>query len=117
MKHRFKSSQQGFTFLGLIVVGGLLAVIGVLVAQVVPTAIEFQAVSKAATKAREGNTVAEVRSLFDRAAAVDNITSISGKDIEVSKEGGKIVVKFAYQREIHLAGPAYLTLKYTGRSK
>jgi len=117
MKHRFKSSQQGFTFLGLIVVGGLLAVIGVLVAQVVPTAIEFQAVSKAATKAREGNTVAEVRSLFDRAAAVDNITSISGKDIEVSKEGDKIVVKFAYQREIHLAGPAYLTLKYTGRSK
>jgi hypothetical protein len=29
----------------------------------------------------------------------------------------RIVVKFAYQREIHLAGPAYLTLKYSGRSK
>jgi hypothetical protein len=38
--------------------------------------------------------------------------SVQGKDLEVTKEGDKIVVKFAYQREIHLAGPGYLTLKY-----
>jgi hypothetical protein len=61
--------------------------------------------------------VAEVRMIFNKATAIDNITSISGKDIEVSKEGDKIIVSFAYQREIHLAGPAYLTLKYSGRSK
>ncbi|MES2878807.1 MAG: DUF4845 domain-containing protein [Pseudomonadota bacterium] len=117
MRHQFKSRQRGISFIGLIVVGGLLAAAGVIVAQIVPTAIEYQAVAKAANKAREGNTVAEVRSLFDKAAAVDNITSISGKEIDVSKEGDKIVVSFAYQREIHLAGPGYLTLKYTGRSK
>ena len=35
----------------------------------------------------------------------------------ISKEGDKIVVSFSYQREIHLAGPGYLTLKYNGRSK
>jgi hypothetical protein len=28
-----------------------------------------------------------------------------------------VVVSFAYQREIHLVGPAFLTLKYTGQSK
>ncbi|MFT6591324.1 MAG: hypothetical protein ACJA2P_002178, partial [Rhodoferax sp.] len=27
----------------------------------------------------------------------------------------KTVVTFAYQREIHLVGPAYLTLKYQGQ--
>ncbi len=116
MKHQFKSRQRGLSFLGLIVMGGLLAVTGVIVAQVVPTAIEYQAISKAANKAREGNSVAEVRSIFDKAAAVDNISTISGKDLDVSKEGEKIVVGFDYQREIHLAGPAYLTLKYTGRT-
>jgi len=105
------------SFLGLVVVGGLLAVTGVITAQVIPTAIEYQAVAKAVNKASEGSTVAEVRSIFDKAAAIDNISSIAGKDIEVTKEGDKIVVKFAYQREIHLAGPGYLTLKYTGRSK
>ena len=86
-------------------------------AQIAPTVIEYQAVSKAANKASAGTSVAEVRSIFDRAAAVDDIKSITGKDLEVTKEGEKIVVKFAYEREIHLAGPGYLTLKYTGRSK
>ena len=113
----FRSRQGGLSFLGLLVVGGLLAVTGVIIAQVVPTAIEYQAVLKAANKAREGSSVAEVRSIFDKAAAVDNISSITSKDIEVTKEADKIIVSFAYQREIHLTGPAYLTLKYSGRAK
>ncbi len=117
MTVRFKSRQQGLSFLGLLIVGGLLAVAGVIGAQVVPTVIEYQAVSKAINKASAGNTVGEVSSIFDNAAAIDNISSLSGKDLEVTKEGGKVVVSFAYQREIHLTGPAYLTLKYTGRSK
>ena len=116
-KLQSRSRQRGLSFLGLLVVGGLLAVGGVIAAQIVPTAIEYQAVIKAATKATQGTSVAEVRSIFDKAAAVDNIQSINGKDIEVTKEGDKIVVSFSYQREIHLAGPGYLTLKYSGRSK
>jgi hypothetical protein len=115
--NKLKSGQRGLTFFGLLLIGGLLAVTGVITAQVVPTAIEYQAVIKAANKASEGNTVAEVRSTFDKAAAIDDIKSVSGKDIDVSKEGDKIVVSFAYQREIHLVGPAFLTLKYSGRSR
>ena len=117
MTLQFKSRQRGLSFLGLLVIGGLLAVTGVIAAQILPTAIEYQAVVKAVNKAREGNSVAEVRSIFDKAAAVDDISSITGRDLEVTKEGDKIVVNFAYQREIHLAGPGYLTLKYAGRSK
>lgn len=117
MKSQLKSKQRGISFLGLIFVGGVLAVTGVVAAQVFPTLLEFQAVNKAVNKAREGNSVAEIRSLFDKAAAIDDIKSITGKDIEITKEGDKIVVSFAYSREIHLAGPAWLTLKYAGRSK
>ena len=109
--------QRGLSFLGLLMVGSVLAMAGVIVAQIVPTAIEYQAVLKAATKSSQGNSVPEVRSIFDKAAAIDNIKSIAGKDIEVSKEGDKVVVSFAYQLEIHLTGPAYLTLKYSGSSK
>ena len=117
MAVQFKSRQRGLSFLGLLIVGGLLAVTGVIGAQIVPTVIEYQAISKAVNKAREAVTVAEVRSTFDKAAAVDNISSLSGKDLDVTKEGDKVVVSFSYQREIHLTGPAYLTLKYTGRSR
>lgn len=113
MKHQ----QRGISFIGLLFVGAVIAFAGILAAQVVPTLIEFQAITKAASKAALGTTVPEIRSIFDRAGAIDDIHSISGKDLEVTKEGDKTVVSFAYMREIHLAGPAYLLLKYNGRSK
>lgn len=113
-----RSKQRGITFIGMLFWGGIIACLFVVGAQASPTVIEFLAIKKAALKAaREGGSVAEVKGAFDRAAAVDNISSITGKDLEVTKEGDKIVVEFAYNREIHLAGPAYLVLKYQGRSK
>lgn len=114
MKHK---QQRGLTFIGLLVVGGLLAFTGVVVAQLVPTYIEFMAVEKAAQKASAGTTVSEVRSIFDKAAQIDDIRSIAGKDLEVGKDGDRVVVSFAYSREVHIAGPAYIVMKYEGRSK
>ena len=114
MKHK---QQRGLTFIGLLVVGGLLAFTGVVVAQLVPTYIEFMAVEKAAQKASAGTTVSEVRSIFHKAAQIDDIRSIAGKDLEVGKEGDRVVVSFAYSREVHIAGPAYIVMKYEGRSK
>ena len=112
-----KNRQRGISFIGILFVGGVLAFAGVIAAQVFPTLVEFQAITKAASKAAEGNTVPEVRASFDKAAAIDDIKSITGKDLIVTKEGDRPVVAFAYTREIHLAGPGYLLLKYEGRSK
>lgn len=118
MARQLKSGQRGITFIGLLFIGGILAVSGVILAQVVPTVIELQAIHKAAKKAAsEGGTVADVKAVFDKAATIDDIKSISGKDLNVTKNGDKVVVSFAYEREIHLAGPAWLTLKYEGSTK
>lgn len=112
-----RSRQRGISFLGLVFVGAVLAIVGVVGAQVFPTFIEYQAIDKAAQKASAGNSVPEVRKIFERATEVDSITSIKATDLVVTKVDERIVVKYAYQREIHLAGPAYLTLKYAGQSK
>lgn len=112
-----KNQQRGISFIGILFLGCVLAFTGVVIAQVVPTLIEFQAITKAASKAAEGATVADVRRTFDKVASVDDIRSITGKDLDVSKEGEKTVVAFAYNKEIHIGGPAYLLLKYTGKSK
>lgn len=117
MKNPLRAHQRGITFIGLLFNAIVFAVVGVVGAQVVPTYLEYVAVGRAAESARSGQTPAEARGLFDKAAAINDIKSISGKDIEVTKEGEKVVVAFAYQREIHLVGPAFLTLKYSGRTK
>lgn len=111
------SRQQGITFIGLLFVGAILAMLAIVGAKVVPTATEFMSIQKAVKKAAsDGDTVQAVRASFDRTASVDYITSISGKDIEVTKINNQIVASFAYEKEIHLAGPAYLLIKYRGSS-
>lgn len=115
--HMRHQEQRGLTFFGLLIVGIMVAYAGVILAQVAPTYIEYMAVQKAAQKAADGTTVAEVRGIFDKAATIDDITSISGKDLDIGKEGNQVVVSFAYVREIHLVGPANLVMKYEGSSK
>jgi len=111
------AQQRGISFIGLVFVAAVLGCLGVVIAQVTPTLIEWQAIDKAANKAKEGTTVPEVRAIFDRAQAIDDFKSVSGKDLDIKKDGDKVVVSFAYDREIHLFGPAYLLLKYRGQSR
>jgi hypothetical protein len=113
MKHH----QRGLSLLGLLLVGGFLVYASILAAQIFPTWLEYQAINKAAIKARDGSSVAEVRAIFDKAAQIDDIKAIAAQDLDVSKEGDKIVVAFAYNREIHIGGPVFLLLKYSGRTK
>jgi hypothetical protein len=117
MKYRGKSRQGGISFIGLLFVVGVLAALGVLAAEVFPTLVEYQAILKATQKAAAGSTVPEVRQIFDKASAIDDFTSVTAKDLDVSKNGDKVVVKFAYNKEIHMFGPAFLLLKYSGESK
>jgi beta-lactam-binding protein with PASTA domain len=118
MRNQLVSRQRGISFFGLIFVMVTLALVGLVAAQVFPTVIEYQTIQKAANKAaKEGNSVAEVRAIFNRAVDIDNITSIAGKDLEVTKNGDIIVASFAYDKQIHLFGPAYLLIKYTGQSR
>lgn len=109
--------QRGISFIGILFVAVVLAAVGVVAAQVFPTYVEYQAIQKAVNKASQGSNVGEVRDIFNKATTVDDIKSISGKDLDIRREGEKTVVEFDYTREIHLAGPAYLLLKYAGQSK
>ena len=113
---QLKSKQRGVTFFGMLFVAAFIGILFVVVAKVVPTVIEYQAILKAANNAKTGSTVAEVRSTFDKNQSTGYFDAISGKDLVIEKIADKYVVSFAYQKEIALAGPAYLLLKYEGKS-
>ncbi|MCY7319972.1 MAG: DUF4845 domain-containing protein [Ramlibacter sp.] len=117
MKDQTKARQRGASMLGVLFFVGVLASVGLIAAQALPTVLEYQSALKAVQKASEGSTAGDVKKIFDKAAQIDDINSISGKDLEITKEGDKVVVKFAYNKEIHMFGPAYLLIKYVGRSK
>jgi len=110
-------TQRGITLIGLLFVGLIVAFLVVIGMKVVPTVSEYLAIAKGVKKAaNEGTTVQEVRASFERTVAIDYIYTLSGKDLEITKQGDKIVVKFAYDKEIELLDPVYLTIKYRGSS-
>jgi hypothetical protein len=111
-----KKRQRGISMVTLIFILAVIGGVGAMVLQAFPSMVEYQASLKAINKAKTETTVQGVRNAFDRAAQIDNITSIGGKDLEITKNGDQVVVSFAYQKEFHMFGPAWLTLKYQGTS-
>lgn len=112
--------QRGISLFGLLFWGVFLACAAVVTAKVVPTVMEYYTIQRAVDKIAAGNpaTVPAARAEFDRIKSVEySIQSISGADLEISKENEKVRISFAYNREIDLFGPAYLLIKYEGRSR
>lgn len=108
-----RTRQRGLSFIGLVFIAVVAVALVAIGGQSLPIFLEYQAVIKAAKKAAsEGTTVPEVRAIFDRAAVIDNISSIQGKDLEVTKHNEQVQVAFSYSREIALAGPAYLVYRF-----
>jgi hypothetical protein len=107
--------QSGVSLTGLIVLLALIGVIGVLAMKILPTYSEYRSVSAAIAKAKAaGGTPQEIRSSFDRSAEVNYISSISGRDLTIERVDGNFEVSFAYDKKIHLAGPASVLLEYSG---
>jgi Domain of unknown function (DUF4845) len=112
--------QRGITLMGLLFWGGILGFLSVVGMKVLPTFNEFMTIQKAVSKiAKEGgSTVPEIRNAFEKQKEVEfGITSIGGKDLNITKESDKVVVSFAYPKEVELFGPVFLLIKYEGRSK
>jgi Domain of unknown function (DUF4845) len=118
--HPARRHQRGVTLMGLLFWGGVLGFLAVVGMKVLPTVNEFMTIKRTVDKvAKEGgSTVPEIRTAFDRQKEIEySITSITAKDLNITKENDKVVVSFAYPKEVELFGNVSLLIKYEGRSK
>ncbi len=112
--------QSGLSFLSFLVVAALVVMVLGLGFKIAPTVTEFMSVQKAVDRALSegGETPAGIRNKFDSLASVDYISSISGTDLDITKDtNNKIVINFKYEKKIPLIGPASLVLDYEGTAK
>jgi hypothetical protein len=114
------ASQRGITLIGLLTWTILIGFAGYVVIRVVPTVSEFYTIQGVIDRlaANPASTVPEIRRTFDRQRQIDaTITSVTGNDLDITKENERVVIGFAYEKEIPLLGPTFLLIKYAGRSK
>lgn len=112
--------QSGISLLGLLFWAVVLSFLGIVTARVVPTVMEYYTIQGAVDRIAKGNpqTVPLARAEFDRIKQVEfSIQSISSQDLQISKDNDKVQISFAYEKQIPLAGPTYLLIKYEGQSR
>ncbi|WOB09479.1 DUF4845 domain-containing protein [Piscinibacter gummiphilus] len=120
VEHRTLRSQRGITLFGLLfwaIVIGFVALLGL---RVLPTVNEYFTIKRAVEQiaASGQTTVPEIRAAFDKQQQIEySIQSITSKDLEITKVNEKVVISFAYGKEIEIMSPVYLLIKYEGRSK
>jgi hypothetical protein len=113
-------AQRGMSLIGLMAWAIIIGFIGYVAVRVLPTVNEFLTVQRAVDRVAADSpaTVGEVRKAFEKQKDIEySISSISAKDLEITKENEKLVIRFAYDKEIPIVEPVYLLIKYRGRSK
>lgn len=99
--------QRGLTLTGFLVTAVILVFVALLVFKIGPAYMEFYTIQKQITiVANEVSTPDRraVENAFDRRADIENITAITGKDLEITKEGDGIVVSAEYSVKVPLVG-------------
>jgi len=114
--------QRGLGFAGVLALLVAIVFVAIFGMKLAPAYLEYFAVKKAVTGMIESGelrnaTVADVRRAFDRRAVIDDITSIQGADLEVTKEGTDIVVGFAYEKRIPIVNNVSVLIDFKGSSK
>ena len=112
--------QRGITLMGLLLWAIIIGFLALLAMRVLPTVNEYLTIQKTINKiAAEGlSTVPEIRSAFEKQKDIEySISSISGKDLEVTKENEQVVIRYAYNKEVEIMSPVFLLIKYQGSSR
>ncbi|MGH1358045.1 MAG: DUF4845 domain-containing protein [Burkholderiaceae bacterium] len=104
--------QSGVSMILLLLIGTLLFIVGGAALRVAPTVLEYRSIQDAIDRSLEEGTAPLIRRSFNRAAAIDNITSLTGADLIIEMVDGKPDVTFEYEKRIPLAGPVSLVVDY-----
>jgi Tfp pilus assembly protein PilE len=117
MDTRTASRQRGLSLIGLIFVGMIVVALLALGFRIVPAVIEYIAIERAVQKIKNETTVRDIQAAFERHRTIDDITSITSKDLDITKEGDKVVISYAYQKKIPILDNVSLVIDFAGTTR
>jgi len=113
--------QGGMSAIGILLVLILVVFAALVGMRVTPAYLEYFAIKKAIASIAEsgelrGGSAAEVRKSFERHQNIDDFTAIGPQDLEIAKDGGQLVISFAYEKRIPLFYNVSLLINFSGSS-
>ncbi len=115
-----RNKQTGVSLSGLIVVFVILIFISLLGFKVGPAVAEFFTAKKLITQIaqeKRGGSVPEIRKAWETKTMIDEVKTISASDLEITKDGGDVLISFAYKKEVPLFANIGLYIDFAATSK
>ncbi len=113
--------QRGVSLGGLLVVLFLLVIVGIFSLKLIPVYIQYfkakAAIEAIANDRSSAASVTEIRKAFDARAMIDDIEDVKAADLEITKEGGQVVIGFSYRKEVPLFANLGLFVDFVGSSR
>ena len=108
--------QLGVSLTGLIITLALLGFFAVMAAKLMPAYIEYYTVKKMlATMEQSGQltgSVRDIRRAYDTRNAIEDVKSVKGEDLEITKEGGETVLTATWSTKVPLVSNASACLDF-----
>jgi len=101
--------ERGLTMTGFLTLAVVLVFAAFLVFRLMPPFLEYFYVQKAVDAVAsdldlQTATPREVRGEFDKRALIDNITTITGEDLEIVRQGNDVVLNANYSVKVPIFG-------------
>jgi Domain of unknown function (DUF4845) len=102
----YMRKQRGVSLTGLIVTLCVLGFIAVMAAKLMPAYVAYFTVKKMfAAMDQAGDlkgTVRDIRRSFDTRNAIEDVKSVKGEDLEITKEGGETVITATWSNKVSM---------------
>jgi len=115
-----RKNQLGVSLGGLMMGAVVFIVLAMMGMKLAPSYIEFAAIKnavKALGQEKRGASVNEIRKTFDQRATVDDINTVKGADLEITKDGSDVVIMANYRKEIPLFANIGVYIEFRATSK
>lgn len=111
-----RRDQRGLSLIGTLIVGVFIAFCLYLAFRTIPALNEYFAMQRIAgviaIEGDAGASIGDMRRSFDRYAYTDDIVSVVGRDLVITKASGTTFVEVSYERKVPVAGNVSLLLEF-----
>ena len=109
--------QRGVSLTGLIITLAVLGFLAVMAAKLMPSYVDYFAVKKMFKSMEQAgdfkNSVREIRRSFETRNTIEDVKSVKGEDLEVTKEGGETIVSANWSVKIPLVSNVSACLDFS----
>ena len=110
--------QRGVTFVGMVLIAGLIVFAAIIGLKLIPAYIEYATVVNhlreiARSPDARGASPKDIQNMFRKRAQIDAVEAVKPEDIEVEKEGDQVILRTAYSTKINFAAHTFRSVPHS----